>query len=70
MSKTFEEIAEEVKRQKQWRKGRKAYLDQVAYVQRYMDKVCWCGRKHDGATKTCRQCRETKEPEITMYENW
>jgi len=66
----FEEIKEEVRRKQQRRKERDTYLDKATYVQRYMDKVCWCGRKHDGYTKNCKECRQMKEPELTMISGW
>jgi len=70
MTQSFEEILAEAKRKEQRIKERERYLDKATYVPRFMDKVCWCGRKHVGYTKTCQQCRETTEKEIKIISGW
>jgi len=66
----FAKMQEELKLKKAKRKVREAYLDKAGYMQRYEDKVCYCGRKHSGSTKTCRRCRDMREQEITIISNW
>jgi len=58
---SFAEIQAEAKEKARRRKDRLEFLKTAGYQSRFLERVCYCGRKHNNYTRECTECAKIND---------